>query len=202
MILLLLATVTWLSLQSQSSVTIAWDANVEPEVIGYYVYTGTQSTVYSRRMDAGNVTQFRVEGLQQAIRYYFAVSAYAAGPLEGPRSVEISTVLGTDPPPPPDPCPAGAVIFDIGSWTRSIKVGGLGMVTYSLGRSATVVTTVIVKLNGIEQDRLIGNDLKRVAGSYFRVPTTPGTYSLTVDAFNADGCSDTDNRPMTVVVVQ
>jgi hypothetical protein len=75
-------------------VTIAWDANTEPGVIGYRVYVGTAPSVYSQVFDAGAQTQFTYQNGLSGQRYYFAVSAYAAGPLEGPRSSEVSTVIG------------------------------------------------------------------------------------------------------------
>lgn len=75
-------------------VTLAWNANTEPGVIGYRVYVGTAPSVYSQVFDAGAQTQFTYQNGLSGQRYYFAVSAYAAGPLEGPRSSEVSTVIG------------------------------------------------------------------------------------------------------------
>ena len=75
-------------------VTIAWDANTEPGVVGYRVYVCTAPSAYSQVFNPGNVTQFTFQNGTAGRRYYFAVSAYAAGTLEGPRSMEISTVIG------------------------------------------------------------------------------------------------------------
>jgi len=75
-------------------VTIAWDANTEPGVIGYRVYVGTSPSVYSQVFDVGAKTQFTYPSGVTGQRYYFAVSAYAPGPLVGPRSSEVSTTIG------------------------------------------------------------------------------------------------------------
>jgi hypothetical protein len=66
--------------------------------------------------------------------------------------------------------------------------------------SRNPVTEVIVKFNNVEQDRLTGSDLRKVAGSYFAVGATRGSFSLTVEARDAGGCSDGATRPMTVNV--
>ena len=62
------------------------------------------------------------------------------------------------------------------------------------------MVTVIVKLDGIEQGRLGGVDLRQAAGSYFTLPAFRGTYQLAVSALTAAGCEDGASRPMTVVV--
>lgn len=66
--------------------------------------------------------------------------------------------------------------------------------------SRVAVTTVIVTLNGVEQERLTGLDLRTVAGSYFSVPPQMGIYQLEVEAVDANGCSDVSDRSMTVTV--
>ena len=75
-------------------VTIAWDANTEPGVVGYRVYVGTAPWVYSQVFDAGALTKFTFQNGVPGQRYYFAVSAYATGSLEGPRSAEVSALIG------------------------------------------------------------------------------------------------------------
>ena len=85
-------------------VTIAWDANSEPSVIGYRVYIGTAPSLYTETVDAGSATSFTYRNGAAGLRYYFAVAAYADGQVEGPRSAEVSTVVASaDPVPPPDP---------------------------------------------------------------------------------------------------
>jgi hypothetical protein len=93
------------------------------------------------------------------------------------------------------------VKVNVGTWTRTIPMNGVGQVLYSLRASKTPVTLVIVAFNGIEQDRLQGVKLNNVAGSYFVANTPKGSYQLTVEAQDAAGCKDGGaSRPMTVVV--
>lgn len=100
----------------------------------------------------------------------------------------------------PDQSGHSAVELAVGDWTRSVPVTGNGRVTYSLLGSRNPVTMVIVKFDGVEQDRLTGSDLRKVAGSYFYVGLRRGSFMLTVEARDSSGCSDGATRPMTVNV--
>lgn len=72
---------------------------------------------------------------------------------------------------------------------------------YSLTQSGTPVTRVVVELNGAEQGRVEGVDLRGIIGNYFTLPAAVGRYQLVVTAYNADGCFDGGpTRPMTVTV--
>jgi hypothetical protein len=70
--------------------TLVWDANTEPDVIGYRVYYGTQSRVYSAQVDVGNRTSYAIAGLDDSRDYYFAVQAYASSGLSSALSAEIT----------------------------------------------------------------------------------------------------------------
>lgn len=75
------------------SLTVAWDSSPDPTVIGYRVYVGTTSGVYTETYDVGNAITFSYNGAE-GVRYYFAVAAYAAGPAIGARSSEVSASAG------------------------------------------------------------------------------------------------------------
>ena len=107
---------------------------------------------------------------------------------------------GTDSTCLPDQSGNQAVKLIVGDWQRTVSIGANGRVTYSLLNSKNPVTTLIVNLGGVETDRVTGSDLRKIAGSYFRVPSVRGSYMLSVEARDAGGCSDGANRPMTVVV--
>lgn len=90
--------------------------------------------------------------------------------------------------------------IDVGEWTRSVSAGANGRVSYALLNSRNAVTLLIVRFNGVERDRLTGSDLRKVAGSYFAVGQVRGSYTLTVEVQDGQGCSDGASRPMTVNV--
>ena len=91
--LLLLATTAHAEL-----LTFAWDANSEPDVIGYRLHFGSESGDYGRAVNCGNVTQFSLE-LEEGERFV-VVTAYNAAGLESPPSNELD--LQGDPPAPPE----------------------------------------------------------------------------------------------------
>ncbi len=57
-------------------VTLAWDANTEPDVSGYKLYSGTATRVYGTPITVGNVLTYTVTGLADGQTFYFAVTAY------------------------------------------------------------------------------------------------------------------------------
>ena len=71
-------------------VTLAWDANSEPDVTGYKLHYGTNSGDYSNSIDVGNVTQHTVSNLQQGETYYFAATAYDVNDAESDYSAEVA----------------------------------------------------------------------------------------------------------------
>ena len=75
---------------AQVAVTVAWNANTEPDVTGYTVSWGVRPGVYTASADAGNNTQFTVNGLTTDQRYYFVVQAYNADGLRSVPSNEVS----------------------------------------------------------------------------------------------------------------
>ncbi|MBN1569652.1 MAG: fibronectin type III domain-containing protein [Acidobacteria bacterium] len=81
-------------------VTLAWDPNTEPELLGYRLSYGTASGSYDTHVDVGNVTTHTVSGLL-AGTYYFAVKAYSAD-MESAYSNEVSATVsgGGDTQPP------------------------------------------------------------------------------------------------------
>ncbi len=72
------------------SVTLAWDANPEPDIAGYELSYGESPGNYSSVVNAGNNTTAAVSGLTEGKTYYFAVSAYNSEGLKSPPSQEIS----------------------------------------------------------------------------------------------------------------
>lgn len=70
-------------------VTLAWDANPEPDVTGYVLRYGRSSGNYNQTLDAGNATTNTVPELISGTTYYFVVAAYNADGLEGDNSNEV-----------------------------------------------------------------------------------------------------------------
>ena len=78
-----------LSYSVSNAVTLAWDANSEPDLAGYKLYRGYAPGVYDVITDVGNVTTYEVTGLALNQGYYFAVTAYNTEGLESGFSNEV-----------------------------------------------------------------------------------------------------------------
>lgn len=70
------------------SVTLAWPASTDPSVVGYKIYYGTASGVYTNALNVGLATSATVSNLTAGTRYYFAATAYNASGVESPYSNE------------------------------------------------------------------------------------------------------------------
>lgn len=93
-------------------VSLAWDANTEPDLAGYKLYyktdssgppyNGTGATEGDSPIDVGNVTEFTIHGLSDGVTYYFVAAAYDTEGLESGYSNEVSTSISFPAASPPD----------------------------------------------------------------------------------------------------
>lgn len=70
------------------TLTLTWNLNPEPEVIGYLVYVGTESGIYTDTIDVENTNAFVLSSAVHGQNYCFAIAAYADGFMSG-RSQEV-----------------------------------------------------------------------------------------------------------------
>lgn len=75
------------------SVTVTWDSNTEADIVGYTVFYGTQSGIYTASRSVGNLTMWTAEDLTEGQTYYFAVQAVSGDGLTSPLSQEVSTTI-------------------------------------------------------------------------------------------------------------
>lgn len=83
-------------------ITLAWDANTEPNLAGYMVYYDTDGSGAPYEgddafegvspIDVGNVTEFTLSGLADGQVYFFAVTAYNDEDLESGYSNEVDAM--------------------------------------------------------------------------------------------------------------
>jgi hypothetical protein len=88
------------------TVTLAWDPNPDPAIVGYRVYGGTSSGVYSQYINVGKVNAVSLSPLQAGKCYFFAITDYDATGRESARSNEVSYLVPVASPTPiPTPTP-------------------------------------------------------------------------------------------------
>lgn len=71
---------------------LAWTANVESDLAGYRVYTGSLSHVYDRNFTTTSILA-TVSGLDVGQFWYSAVTAYDTAGNESTFSAEVSKVV-------------------------------------------------------------------------------------------------------------
>lgn len=158
------------------SVTLAWNANPESDIVSYTVHYGTVSGQYPQSVSAGNNTTVAVNGLT-AGTWYFVVTALDANGLQSVPSTEISTAIDASDLPP----------------TVTITVPQNGA-TYSEPADVTFTATAADSDGTVSHvDFYNGSTLlKSVAKSpytfvWHAIPA--GTYSVTAKAFDNLGAS-------------
>ena len=72
-----------------AQITLGWDASSDENVVGYNVYIGMSSGLYDIVADAGDVTEYTIEGLENGQTYYLAVTSYDADGNESEYSDEV-----------------------------------------------------------------------------------------------------------------
>ena len=66
------------SLSHGAEVVLEWDQNLEPDVMGYKIYYGSQSGTYATVIDVGNWTTCVIGGLEPGHTYFIAATVYNA----------------------------------------------------------------------------------------------------------------------------
>jgi hypothetical protein len=76
--------------RTEQSVSLAWDANPETNIVGYRLYYGTTSQSLTNTVNAGLQVTATVIGLREGETYYFAVTAFNSEGLESDFSDQVS----------------------------------------------------------------------------------------------------------------
>ena len=83
-------TLTVISATSSGPTNLSWDPSLSTDVVGYYLYIGTASGIYSYTIDVGMGTSYTLNNVEVGNTYYFAVTAYDSSRLESGFSNELS----------------------------------------------------------------------------------------------------------------
>jgi hypothetical protein len=185
------------------SVTLAWDANTEPDLAGYVVQVATKAGgPYVDRLNT-TATSGIVDALSRGTTYYFVVRAIDTLGLESTFSNETSfTVPGQ----PDDPCAPVTGRYAVSIFFTSLLKTGSGgpgsrtRVLFQLGSPNAPVTAITVAADTVAvAPTMRGENLTDVPGSWFTMPDH-GTHQLSVTATNSQGCVRTANYSVPLVV--
>ena len=79
---------------SGTSITIAWNANSEPDIAGYRVHYGTATEPYQYLVDVPS-TSATIANLKSGVTYTFAITAYNFSGAESSYSAPLSYTVGS-----------------------------------------------------------------------------------------------------------
>jgi hypothetical protein len=79
--------------EAGQTVTLAWNAPASGGAAGYYLYSGTNSGVYTSQFDTGTNTMITLSGLCEGHTNYFMVVAYNSARIMGTPSAQLSFIV-------------------------------------------------------------------------------------------------------------
>ena len=131
------------------SLTLAWDPSTDPSVVGYRLYQGTESQVYTNVLNMNDSVSALIGGLVPGVTYYFAVTAYDETGLESAFSGEISYTVPTSSVIPPAAGPTMGMTRNLFNQTMLSGVAPAGVYAVlasqdltSWSAIATISTTI------------------------------------------------------------
>ena len=122
------------ALAGPTDVSLAWNANSDPDLAGYQIAWGTSPGSHPNLIDAGNVTAYTVTGLTTGSTYYFVLQAYDQARNFSSNSSEVSGVAGAAPTltltiaESPDPVQAGSDVTYTLSYANTGTAGATSVV--------------------------------------------------------------------------
>jgi len=125
---------------ASQNVELTWSPSVSPDIVGYNIYYGAQSTGgFNNEISVGNTTNVTISGLTNGSTYFFAAKAVNSSGIESDYSVQLAYVV-----------PGPAAIFGklhFSNNTASVAVTGLPGSMYVIQASTNLVNWVSLETN-------------------------------------------------------
>ncbi len=77
------------------NITLAWNQSPDPIVVGYNIYYGGASGVYTNKVSTGNTTSVTIPDLIPGNTYYFVATTYTVTDMESMLSSEVAYMVPT-----------------------------------------------------------------------------------------------------------
>ena len=171
--------------QLAKSVTLAWQASSDPSVVGNRVHYGTAPGVYTTSVDVGNATSVTLSDLTPGATYYYSVTAYNSNGASSEPTNEVSSMA------------QGFPAVSLG--TPGSRANFNGPTVVALSAAASEIGGNIAKVQFYSGGALFAE----VTSSPFTAQwsASPGSYTLSVVAYDASGMS-VQSSLQSVTVVQ
>jgi hypothetical protein len=127
-------------LATTQSVTLAWNTSISPNIIGYNIYYGGVSGIYTNEIATENATNLTVPGLLVGSTYYFVVTAVNSSGVQSGFSSQLSYTVASAP-------ILGTPIFSGNGFSFSVN-GGSGN-SYVIEASTNLISWIPLETNTI-----------------------------------------------------
>ncbi len=192
---------TQISSFAAGSVTLAWDASPDASAVGYRIYYGPASGVYTNSATVGNVTTAVLTNLVNGSTYYFAATAYNSVGEESPFSNETSyNVPGASTNQIPTLNTISAVTLSEDAGAQTVNLGGIS--SGSVNETQTLAVTATSSNPGLIPNPTVSYASPGTTGSLTFTPTANANGSATISVTVNDGqpANNTITRTFTVTV--
>ncbi len=205
---------------ASQSVTLTWDPNTDTNVVGYKIYFGGTSQVYTNSISVGNVTNTTITGLLDGTTYFFAATTYDASGVESDFSNEASyntggtNLVSTSPvstntipvvipnlPPtsnlPPTLNSLGNLTINENNGSQVVNLLGVG-----LGSGSQLIVTAVSSNPALIPNPTVNYTSPNTTGTLIFAPANNGngTAKITVTANNGQSESNVITRSFTITV--
>ena len=192
---------TQVSSFAAGSVTLAWDASPDATAVGYRVYFGPASGVYTNSATVGNVTSAILSNLTDGATYFFAATAYNSAGDESPFSNETTysvPAASTNQPPTLNAITSVTIAEDAGVQTVNLS----GISSGSVNETQTLTVTATSSNPALIPNPVVSYTSPNTTGSLVFTPVANGNGSATITVTVNDGqpANNTIVRTFTVTV--
>ena len=187
------------------AVTLAWSPSPDTNAVGYNVYYGGASGVYTNTVFVSEATTVSISGLTAGATYYFSATTVAASGAESAFSEEVSYVIppANIPPPavPPTLDPIASLVIYQNSGLQTVSLTGLG--AGSTNGNPTLLVSVVSSDSTIIPSPTVNYTSPNSTGTLTFAPAAAasGTATLTVTVDNGGASNNLTSQAFTVSVL-
>jgi hypothetical protein len=181
------------------SLTLTWDPSSGADVTGYNIYYGQVGGGFTNAIDVGGALTNTISGLQEAVTYFFFVSAYNSARIESdPSNVVNYSVPGTGTNTPPtisniadqttfQNIATAPIAFTVGD--TQTPVAGLVVTSASSNPSLVPVSNIVLAGSGANRTVIITPALNQMGTATITLTVNDGSITtsdslvLTVNPF-------------------
>lgn len=182
---------------ADASLTLAWNANSEPDIAGYRLHYGTAANPYGLMLDVAT-TSAPVSGLQNGDTYTFAVTAYNTDGVESSYSLPVSYTPGSPRLIPP------ATLANISARTRAgsgenVLIGGF--IIDGIVAKRVALRAIGPSLSAFGVDGAMSDPALEVVDSTGAVVVSNDNWNVPGEEVSALGLAPSDGREAALVAM-